>query len=119
MSNFSSLGELHRPRAGCLRIYYRIRCDILSNSNAVSVFQTSTQPSTTYLSDNININMDVILVVLQTAVILLLVSLPTVHGCSCAPQLNTATQRANDIINTKSINLIVMHALSMKQHTLM
>jgi len=51
--------------------------------------------------------MDVILVLLQTAVVLLLV-LPSVHGCSCAPQLDTATERANDIIYTESINLVVI-----------
>jgi len=50
--------------------------------------------------------MDVILVLLQTTSVLL--ALPTVHGCSCAPQLDTATERANDIINTESINLVVI-----------
>ena len=35
-------------------------------------------------------------------------AVPTVHGCSCAPQQDTATERANDIINTKSINLVVI-----------
>ena len=70
-------------------------------------FQTSTQPSTTFISDNINTNMDVILVLLQTTAVLLL-ALPTIYGCSCAPQLDTATERANDIIYTESINLVVI-----------
>ena len=43
---------------------------------------------------------------LQTAVVVLLTSLPTVHGCSCAPQQDTATERANDIINT--VKLVVI-----------
>lgn len=88
-----------------LRIYYRIRCGILQP--LTQSFQTSTQPSTTFISDNININMDVILVLLQTTAVLLL-ALPTIHGCSCAPQLDTAIERANDIINTESINLVVI-----------
>ena len=75
--------------------------------HCISTIQTHYVRIVLAYSSTISIKMHMILDLLHTAVVELL-ALPTVHGCSCAPQLDTATERANDIINTKSTNLVVI-----------